>query len=47
VVIDYTLGEIMHFVVKTREGLVRVGGPDARVEEFAAQNIIIRSLSSM
>ena len=47
VVVDYSMGVVMHFVVKTEEGIIRVGGPDAVVEEFAVQNIILERLDTV
>ena len=33
---------IMHFVVKTKDGIVRAGGPDAIIEEFATREVFLR-----
>lgn len=40
-VVDQATG-VAHFVVDTRAGSIRIGGPDAVVEEFAASRIELR-----
>ncbi len=39
--IDFLTG-YMHFVVETSNGLIRAGGPDATLEEFATREVLLK-----
>jgi len=45
IILDLSTG-LMHFLVKTEDGVMRVGGPDAIVEECAAYVIELEEVSS-